>query len=238
MNPHHRRRQNVTASGDPNADEGLASVIRLHPHTADTPTDTPAEPAADPPVDTGSPALDSPSETPAETPADTAAEPTAAGGENFFDGDVALARALRTVPHMIAKTSSPVGFLTRTMPLPTIPSLAPATTGEPVAAVVVVDGCWRVHDTAVLTTAGWTTGTRVHFTADATGLLARTATADDPDAVCATIDGRGRLLIPGPLRRALGLRLGQNLLLMADPGADHVRIATLSTVHTALEAPR
>ena len=111
--------------------------------------------------------------------------------ENFSDGDVALARALRTVPSMIAKTSSPIGFLTRAMPLPATPNLTPATTGEPVAAVAVVDRCWRAQDTAVLTTAGWTTGTQVHFTADATGLLARTATADDPDAVCATIDGCG-----------------------------------------------
>ena len=230
MNPDHRHPQDSTASGETNADDAWAAVIRLHPRTAHTPADTAADPVAEPPEAPLSSAPDSPS--------DTAADPPVQGCENFSDGDVALARALRTVPSMIAKTSSPIGFLTRAMPLPATPSLTPASTGEPVAAVAVVDGCWRVHDTAVLTTAGWTTGTRVHFTADATGLIARTATADDPDAVCATIDGRGRLLIPGPLRRALGLRLGQDLLLMADPGADHVRIATLSTVHTALEAPR
>ena len=230
MNPDHRHPHGSTAHGDPATDDGLAAVIRLHPRTAHTP----ADPVAESPEQTGRGDPGSP----ADSPSDTAADPPVQGCESFSDGDVALDRALRTVPSMIAKTSSPIGFLTRAMPLPATPSLTPATTGEPVAAVAVVDSCWRVHDTAVLTTAGWTTGTRVYFTADATGLLARTATADDPAAVCATIDGRGRLLIPGPLRRALGLRLGQDLLLMADPGAAHVRIATLSTVHTALEAPR
>jgi hypothetical protein len=104
---------------------------------------------------------------------------------------------------------------TRCTPLP-LPSLfAPADRASTHYAVTAIDDRGRLSDTSAVSVLGWLPGLCLGFSVlpGATGVVVERGGH-------AILNGRGRLLLPVPVRRALYLERGDRVLLAAHPDRD------------------
>ena len=112
---------------------------------------------------------------------------------------------LRGMTHFASELT---GLLTRTAPLD-LPATLPVARPLLAAPVGRLDGSGRLTDRDLLGRLGWVPGTPLLAVINGEGLSIRAA---GPGELPLTPDTRGRLL-PRPLRYALMLRAGENLLL-------------------------
>jgi hypothetical protein len=94
-----------------------------------------------------------------------------------------------------------------------------------------IDASGRVADRATMAALGWRGGDRLTLTAEAGVMIARR----DPGGMI-TVPSRPYVVIPAPLRRRCGLRVGDNVLLAASPGQDTLAAYSFAVVDQALRA--
>ncbi len=190
--------------------------------------------------------------TPPPIPAAPAVEVDGTAGERTDDeARLSLPDGCARSLDMLTKSQTTAGFLAQVAPLAGLPSHRKAAPlpdaqatyqGVPeapmdlTAAVVHIDASWRVHDSTVMASLGWTPGTVLVFTRTATGArLVRTGADRDAGAATVTIDARGRLLLPARQRRQMCLTQGAPLLLLADAVGEELTMTTPSTIWANLK---
>ena len=103
--------------------------------------------------------------------------------------------------------------------------------GEVVYGIGRVDASGRVSGRVISGVLGWRCGDRLTLTADA-GVV---TVHRDPGGMV-VLPGRGRLMIPAPLRRRCGLHAGDPVLLAAIPGQDTLAAYSFAVMDQALDS--
>ena len=138
-----------------------------------------------------------------------------------------------TVPNVFQTNQAPAGFLSRELGLEVIEPVS-AASEQCSAAVVRPDSSWRLINAELFSALGWVPGTRLAFQRTTSGYALHIVGAQYTGA-SARVDRRQRLGLPRNVRQTLGLTPGQTLIVLADTRTGTATLATVSTVHNALQ---